>query len=139
MINKIKLTLPLLLSISPLIGCNSSINKEYKDISHQNIVNIYNENNYVSFVSFKEEGVEEYNTFISCTSSSDDDKYIYFYIFDTKEEASKYSNNHKWNGLLFFFSTMFGNPTWITNTTYNNIAIEYSSNDAYTPFKDLIK
>lgn len=126
-------------AVSPLVGCSSTTNGEYKDISYQDILQIYNESNYDTFVSFIEEGEEEYNAFISCISNDNEDKFIYFYVFDTKEEASKYSNEHKWNHLLYFFSSLFGDPLWITSSTYNNLVIEYSSKDAYKPFNELTK
>ena len=62
----------------------------------------------------------------------DSDDAIYFHFFEIKEEAEEYSSEGKWNILLYLYSIIAAEQTWITTKTYNNIAIDYTDYYIYT-------
>ncbi len=69
--------------------------------------------------------------------NNNDDEQIIFYFYETAEEAE--ADQLDWNGLLWLFSVVYGDPTWVHTETYQNIAIEYTDQDLYTVFSNLIK
>lgn len=129
--------LTLFLSVISLASCNNQNITSDKEITCEDIVKVYEEAGYDIF--HKETTDENYNwnCYLKCTAPDSDD-YIFFYIFDTNEEAESYAKEREWNILLYFFSELFGDSSWLKTKSYNNIAIEYDQSELYVPFESLI-
>ncbi len=67
----------------------------------------------------------------------ENDETIYFHFYETAEEAE--AEQMEWNVLLWLFSGIYGDPTWVYTETYHNLEIEYTDKDMYKPFAELIK
>ena len=135
---KLILILSLFFSVTFLASCDSQNITSDKEITCEDIIKVYEEAGYEIF--HKETTDENYNwnCYLKCTAPDSDD-YIFFYIFDTNEEAVNYADEREWNILLYFFSELFGDSSWLKTKSYNNIAIEYDQNELYVPFESLIK
>jgi len=64
--------------------------------------------------------------------------YIYFHFFASHEQAVEYYDERKYNVLIWMFSVIFGEPSWLTVKVYNNIEIEFDKSYLYKPFKTLL-
>lgn len=64
---------------------------------------------------------------------------IEFHFYETEEEAEAEAEERQWNGVLWLFSAIYGDPTWLETECYRNIEIEYDDDDLYEPFKELTK
>ncbi len=67
---------------------------------------------------------------------NDDDAQILFHFYETAEEAE--AEQLDWNVLLWLYSVIYGDPTWVHTETYRNIEIEYTDKSLYTVFEKLI-
>ncbi len=65
------------------------------------------------------------------------DEQIYFYFYETAEEAE--ADHREYNVLIWLFSVIYGDPTWVYTEVYQNILIEYTDKALYEPFAKLIK
>ena len=79
----------------------------------------------------------EWNCYVRA-EDPETEEYIFFYFFDTEEEAKSYAKTNQWSALLWVFSVIFGEPTWVMTETYNNIEYEYSDSEFIKPFRELI-
>ncbi len=64
---------------------------------------------------------------------------IFIEFFETEEEAEEYADQRQCNVLIWLFSAIYGDPTWMHTETYKNIEIEYTDKKLYEPFEALIK
>ena len=133
---KVVLILCLFLLIFTLISCSDNVISE-KEITCEDIINAYEEAGYEIFHKETTNQDYEWNCYVKCTALDSGD-YIFFYIFDTNEEAVNYADEREWNILLYFFSEWFGDSSWLKTKSYNNIAIEYDQNYLYEPFNHMI-
>ena len=108
-----------------------------KEITCEDIIKVYEEAGYDIFHKETTDQDYDWECYVKCTAPDSDD-YIFFYIFDTNEEAVNYANEREWNILLYFFSELFGDSSWLKTKSYNNIAIEYDQSELYVPFASLI-
>ena len=120
-----------------LSSCDNDNMVSDKEITCEDIISVYEEAGYEIF--HKETTNQDYNwnCYVKCTAPDSDD-YIFFYIFDTNEEADNYADERDWNILLYFFSELFGDSSWLKTKSYNNIAIEYDQSELYKPFESLM-
>ena len=65
--------------------------------------------------------------------------YIFFYFFDTHEQANAYAKTREYNVLIWLFSAIYGDPSWLTTKVYNQIEIEYDQAYLYEPFEKLLQ
>lgn len=132
----IYLIFTMLLLITFTSCSNDNIVSE-KEITCEDIIKVYEEAGYEIF--HKETTGQEYswNCYVKCTVPDSDD-YIFFYIFETNEEAEEYAEKRNGNVLLYFFSGLYGDASWLKTKSYNNIEIEYDENYLYKPFKSLM-
>ena len=68
----------------------------------------------------------------------EDQEFIYFHVYDTKEEAEAETEESKWNVVLWIFCLPFGEYRWLKSKTYSNVHYEYFDRDMVEPFKALI-
>ena len=129
--------LMLFLSVISLASCDSQNITSDKEITCEDIIKVYEEAGYDIFHKETTDQDYDWECYVKCTAPDSDD-YIFFYIFDTNEEASNYADGRDWNILLYFFSELFGDSSWLKTKSYNNIAIEYDQNELYVPFESLI-
>ena len=120
-----------------LSSCDNNNMVSDKEITCEDIINIYEEAGYEIFHKETTDQDYNWNCYVKCTVPDSDD-YIFFYIFDTNEEADNYADERDWNILLYFFSELFGDSSWLKTKSYNNIAIEYDQSELYKPFESLM-
>ena len=134
---KIILILMSLISISTLISCGNDNIISEKEITCEDIITVYENAGYEVF--HKETITQDYswNCYVKCTALDSDD-YIFFYIFETNEEAKSYADERRGNLLLYIFSGIFGEASWLKTKSYNNIEIEFDKDELFEPFKLLI-
>ena len=129
--------LMLFLSVISLASCDSQNITSDKEITCEDIIKVYEEAGYDIFHKETTEQDYDWECYVKCIAPDSDD-YIFFYIFDTNEEAVNYADEREWNILLYFFSELFGDSSWLKTKSYNNIAIEYDQNELDVPFESLI-
>ena len=120
-----------------LSSCDNDNIVSEKEITCEDIIKVYEKAGYEIFHKETTDQDYDWNCYVKCTAPDSDD-YIFFYIFDTNEEACNYADGRDWNVLLYFFSELFGDSSWLKTKSYNNIAIEYDQNELYVPFESLI-
>ncbi len=69
---------------------------------------------------------------------ADAGKRISFEFFETEKEAEEYASERQYNAVIWLFSVIYGEPTWVHTTTYRNIEIEYTDKSLYEIFDKLI-
>ena len=126
-----------LLLLFTLISCDNDNTIAEKEITCDDIIEVYKEAGYEIFHKETTDQDYDWNCYVKCTAPDSDD-YIFFYIFDTNEEAVNYADGRDCNILLYFFSELFGDPSWLKTKSYNNIAIEYDQKELYKPFESLL-
>ena len=136
---KIKLIsiLTLFLSVISLASCNSQNITSDKEITCEDIIKVYEEAGYDIFHKETTDQDYDWECYVKCTAP-DSDEYIFFYVFETNEEAESYAKEREWNLLLYFMSCFMGEPAWLTTKTYNNIEIEYDQKELYEPFENML-
>ena len=120
-----------------LSSCDNDNIVSEKEITCEDIIKVYEKAGYEIFHKETTDQDYDWNCYVKCTAPDSDD-YIFFYIFDTNEEASNYADGRDWNILLYFFSELFGDSSWLKTKSYNNIAIEYDQKELYKPFESLL-
>lgn len=134
---KLILILSLFFSVTFLASCDNQNITGDKEITCEDIIKVYEEAGYDIFHKETTDQDYDWECYVKCTAPDSDD-YIFFYIFDTNEEAVNYADEWEWNILLYFFSELFGDSSWLKTKSYNNITIEYDQNELYVPFESLI-
>lgn len=127
----------LLISILGLSSCDNDNMVFEKEITCEDIMKVYEEAGYEIFHKETTDQDYDWNCYVKCTAPDSDD-YIFFYIFDTNEEAVNYADERDWNILLYLFSGLFCDSAWLKTKSYNNIAIEYDQKELYKPFETLL-
>ena len=127
-----RLLLLLMITAVLLSGCTAA----RTDISPEEIIAAYEDAGYtVSFGTYEEvldHGVTGY-----IRADSTDGDYIYFSIFDTEGDAQAYEDaNHP--GILWFFSVLYGDPSWRYCEAYGKIAVEYTEPKLFEIFEELL-
>lgn len=120
-----------------LSSCDNDNIVSEKEITCEDIIDVYEEAGYEIFYKETTDQGYDWNCYVKCTTPDSND-YIFFYFFDTNEEAANYAEERKGNILLYFFSGLFGDSSWLKTKSYNNIAVEYDHNYLYEPFNSLI-
>ena len=120
--------------LSLFAGCKG---KEEREISCEEVIAAYEEAGYD--VHHRDYPEKEYGYLCEVTIEEEDGDSIRFHFYETNEEAQAEAEERRWNGLLWMFSAIYGDPTWLETECYRNIEIEYDDDDLYEPFKELIK
>lgn len=124
----------LTMALSMFAGCKG---KEEREISCEEVIAAYEEAGYD--VWHRDYPEKEYGYLCEVTIEEEDGDSIRFHFYETNEEAQAEAEERRWNGLLWMFSAIYGDPTWLKTECYRNIEIEYDDDDLYEPFKELIK
>ncbi len=114
-----------------LSGCN----QVEKDITCEDIVAAYEDAGYE--VVHNENAGFDYDCYIMVENENGDT--IYFHRFPTAVEAQSLADARQYHVLIWFFTVIYGDPTWVHTTTYGCYEIEYTSEALYDPFEKLIR
>ena len=121
------------MAFSLFAGCQ----KEERPVSCEEVIAAYEEAGYN--VSHRDYPEREYGYVCEVTIEEADGDSIRFHFYETEEEAQAEAEERQWNGILWLFSAIYGDPTWLETECYQNIEIEYDDDDLYEPFKELIR
>ncbi len=114
-----------------LCGCSPV----FREVTCEEIVAAYEEAGYeVSHHHPADLG--EILCYIAVENENGDD--IYFDRYATAVEAQSVAETRQYNVLIWLFSVIYGDPTWVHTTTYGCYEIEYTSEELYEPFEELI-
>ncbi len=112
-------------------GCSG----EQREVSCEEVTAAYEAAGYEVFHKHPAEGYA-YSCYIEVENEADER--IFFHFFDTEQEAQSYANERQYNALIWVFSVIYGDPTWVHTTSYKNIEIEYADKSLYEIFDKLI-
>ena len=117
-------------------GCTTATEKE---ITAEEIVAAYENAGFSVREGWREDKLTyEYYGIEVTLGEGEDGEFIYFHVYDTKEEAEQATEEGQWNIVLWIFSLPFGEYRWLKSKTYNNIHYEYFDRDMTKPFKELM-
>ena len=119
------------------VACNTVVETE-KTITCDDVIAAYEDAGYEIFHKEATEQDEGEVCYVKATDI-ETDEYIFFYFFETHEEAVAYGETRQYNVLIWLFSVIYGDPSWQTTKVYNNIEIEYDKAYLYEPFQELIR
>ncbi len=124
----------MLILLSSLSGCRA----EKKDIAREDVAAAYEKAGYEVF--HKDTTTEDYDweCYVKAQLKGSDE-YIFFYFFDSEDAAEAYADTQQWNVVLWLYSLVSAQPTWLTTKTYGNIEYEYDNSELIKPFNELIK
>ncbi len=135
MVRIVSIILLTCLVLSALASCK---NGEIKEITPEQVVMAYEEAGYDVWYSEEDDDpIEGERHTVRATHENGD--YIFFHFFDSVENAEAYADTRQYNVVIWLFSVIYGDPSWLTTETYGNIEIEYDNKDLYEPFEELIK
>ncbi len=70
-----------------------------------------------------------------------DDEYdsAYFNFYESAEVAEAIDAEREYNVVIYLFSVIYGDPSWLWTETYGNIQYEYEDPEMIKPFRELVK
>ncbi len=116
-------------------GCNT-VKKTDKVITCEDVIAVYKEAGYEVF--HKDTDGYGWECYV-CIDDSQSNDYIYFHFFESHEAAVEYSEERQYNVLIWLFSVIYGDPSWLTTKVYNQIEYEYDNAKLEKPFLELIE
>ena len=127
-----------ILSLPVLASCSDKEIKKIREITPEDVITAYEAAGYeVWHGEAVNDPIKGKHYYVQANHENGD--YIYFSFFDSSENAEAYADEREWNILLWLFSAIYGDPSWLTTEAYGNIEIEYDNKKLYEPFKDLVK
>ncbi len=127
-------TLILLLFCGTFAGCSQ---KSGRAVSCDEVIKAYEDAGYEVLHNSAEDGDYDWQCYVRATDAETGD-YIFLYFFETPEQAESYGDTRQYHVLLWVFSVIYGDPSWLTTKVYQNIEIEYDRAELYKPFQKLI-
>lgn len=121
------------MALSLFAGCQ----KEERPVSCDEVIAAYEAAGYN--VSHRDYPEKEYGYVCMVRIEEEDGDSIEFHFHETNDDAQAEAKERQWNGVLWLFSAIYGDPTWLETECYRNIEIEYDDDDLYEPFRELIK
>ena len=117
----------------PVCGCSEN----QREITCEEVIAAYENAGYEVWHSDNHSSTLNY---VCCIQADDPEtgEYISFHFFKTEEEAEAYADERQYHILIWMFSVIYGDPSWLTTKTYRNIEIEYDHSYLYKPFKGLL-
>ena len=123
----------LFLFLTLAVGC--SVDDTRDAISCAEVVSAYEEAGYE--VWHREYTAEERDYLCEVVAETEAGEAIYFTFYDSADKAEQHVKDSRWNGLLWAYSLVSGDPTWVYTEAYDTVAIQYENKDLYAPFRDL--
>ena len=120
-------------TVSALAGCQG----KGRQVSCDEVIAAYKEAGYE--VSHRDYPEKEYGYVCMVRIEEEDGDSIEFHFHETEEEAEAEAEERQWNALLWGFSVIYGDPTWLTTESHYNIEIEYDDDALIEPFRKLVK
>ena len=132
----------LLLALS-LFLCFSSCRSETKTITCDQVIAAYEQAGYTVFhkeyADTDTDAGKRKGVCSVCVEVSDDaDRNVYFEFFETPADAKAYAEDREWNVVLWFYSLVNMDPSWVYTKTYDVIEYEYTDQTVIHPFEELI-
>ncbi len=131
----IKRTSCILLCVCMVFLLPACAAKEQREISCEEVAAAYEQAGYSVFHNHSPE-IDDWVCYLAIENEDGND--IYFHFHETDEEAEAHADGRQYNGLIWLFSVIYGDPTWVHTTTYRNIEIEYTDKNLYAVFEKLI-
>ena len=122
------------LVLSLFSGCSGGIGRQ---VCCDEVIAAYKEAGYE--VSHRDYPEKEYGYLCEITIEEEDGDSIRFHFFETNEEAEAEAEQRQWNGVLWMFSVIYGDPTWLETKVHYNIEIEYDDDALVKPFAALVQ
>lgn len=122
------------LVLSVFSGCSGGIGRR---VTCDEVIAAYEEAGYD--VSHRDYPEKDYGYLCEVTIEEEDGDSIRFHFFETEEEAEAEAEQRQWNALLWGFSVIYGDPTWLETKTHYNIEIEYDDDALIEPFRKLVQ
>lgn len=132
-----KILATILLLAMALSLCAACQEQQNREITCAEVISAYEEAGYQVFHWDYPE--KEYGYICSVRIEEEDGDSIEFHFHETDGEAEVEAEERQWNMLLWLFSAIYGEATWLNTETYRNIEIEYDDKNLYEPFKELIE
>ncbi len=133
------ISLLLLISIS-IIGLSSCKKEKISAPTCDEVIEAYEKAGY-HVSHFKNEFKDDSFDDICYVKVWLDDEYenVYFYFYESAEAAETFDREREYHVLIFLFTVIYGDPTWVWTKTYGNIEYEYEDPRMIKPFKELTK
>ena len=131
-----KRMLCLLLLVAMVSTMFSGCRKEERVVTCDEVIAAYEEAGYE--VWHRDYPEKEYGYLCEVTIEEEDGDSIRFHFYETSEEAEAEAEQRQWNGFLWMFSVIYGEPTWLETECYRNIEIEYDDDTLTEPFRKLV-
>lgn len=129
----------ILLACVLFVSLASCKNGEINDITPEEVALVYEEAGYDVWCSEEDGDPVEGEKRYTVRATHENGDYIFFHFFDSAEDAEAYADTREYNVLVWLFSAIYGDLSWLSTETYGNIEIEYDNKDLYEPFEELIK
>ena len=65
--------------------------------------------------------------------------YLYFNVYPTFEEADARAQETNYNGLVWLFGLIYGEPRMLKVGTFGNVEYEYFNSELFAPFEELMR
>ena len=118
-----------------LSGCAS---KKGTNVKPDQIISAYEDAGYTVVCDYYDEK-PEHGQIGYIRADHPDVDYIYFYIFETEDDAEAYKKEIYHPGVTGFFSIIFGDPSLVRCEVYGTVVVEYDQPDIFEPFEALLK
>ncbi len=121
------------------VGLSSCKNKEVVAPTCEEVIAAYQEAGY--HVSHRENKLKDDSSDEICyVQVWLDDPYesVYFNFFESTEAAEAMDDERQFNVVIYLFTVIYGDPSWLWSEAYGNIQYEYEDPDMIKPFEDLI-
>ena len=115
--------------------CSCGSKPKYETVDYTFLINAYKESNF-EYKLFDYSSTEYCYSYKYYFIISNKDDSAYFYVFDDVESAKEYKKDNEWNLILWFYSFISGDPTWVNCDRYENIVVTYEKGSLIKPFKD---
>lgn len=125
----------LLLTNISLVSCGK---KEETAPTCEELITAYTA---AGYNAFHDDSITVNENSLCCVKVWLDDEYdyVFFNYFDSPEHAEEYEKDREFNIILWFFTVIYGQPTWLHTNTYDVIEYEYENPELLIPFKELIE
>ncbi len=118
------------------VGLVSCQGKPKTEPTCEELVRAYEDAGFTFFHSEDTDDVYDWDCYVKVWDGDEND-YAFFYFFDSPEKAQARDKEREYNLLLYLFSVIYGDPSWLYTETLGSIEYEYSNSDLIKPFEEL--